>query len=168
MRQAAWLVLAALVLPLGALEAQRLASNPFPSLDTRSLRPSPAEAAGAGRPGTHPLLLGLGGVVGGAAGLFAGAYVGARLADDCEDCDLGGAIFGGVAGGSAGIPVGVHLANGGRGRLLPSLGASLAICVIGMGAAEAANNSGIMIAVPIAQLVSSVLIERGTSPKPPN
>jgi hypothetical protein len=165
MRQALRLLLVALVLPHGALEAQRLAPNPFPSLDTRPPRSDPGTAAAFDRPGTHPALLAVSGVVGGAAGLLAGGYVGSRLTeDDCEDCFFIGGAYGAVAGWSSGIPLGVHLANGGRGRFLPSLATSLAIGAVGLGAAAASDTYEIMIAVPVLQLVSSILIERGTGP----
>jgi hypothetical protein len=165
MRPAFWLLLAALVLPHGALEAQRLAPNPFPSLDAQPSRAAPTAALSVDHPGTHPALLAVSGVVGGAAGLLAGAYVGSRVTEgDCEDCFFIGGAYGAVAGWSSGIPLGVHLANGGRGRLLPSLGSSLAIGALGLGAAAASDRYEIMVAVPVLQLVSSILIERGTSP----
>ena len=164
MRLVPWLVLVALVLPPGALEAQRLATNPFPSLDSRPSRAHAGPAAALDRPGTHPALLAVSGVVGGAAGLLAGGYVGSRLTeDDCEDCFFIGGAYGAVAGWTTGIPLGVHLANGGRGRFLPSLAASIAIGTVGVGAAAASDTYEIMIAVPVLQLVSSILIERATS-----
>jgi hypothetical protein len=164
MRGPTLLLLLLLALP-GGLRAQRLAPDPFPSVvdapDTPVLNPSSRVV------GTHPGLLALGGVLGGAVGLVGGAYVGARITeDDCEDCFLLGGIRGAIAGGSAGIPLGVHLANGRRGKLLPSLLASLAIGGAGLGAAVLANKYELMIPVPVAQLVASILIERSTSEPP--
>jgi hypothetical protein len=117
--------------------------------------------------GTHPGLLALSGALGGAAGLVGGALAGARITGgNCDDCGLIGGVYGGIAGWSAGIPLGVHLANGRRGKLLPSLLSSLAIGGVGLGAALAADKVELMIPVPVAQLITSILIERSTSAPP--
>ena len=90
-------------------------------------------------------------------------YTGAMLtANQCEDCAIVGAIYGLVAGASSGIPLGVHFTNGRRGKLLPSLLASLAIGGAGLGAAIAAAEPAVMLAVPVLQLASAIAIERGT------
>jgi hypothetical protein len=95
---------------------------------------------------------------------MAGGWVGGKAREGaCEDCALGGLLYGAVAGGSAALPVGVHLANGRRGRLGPSLLASLALGGAGLGAAALTNEYGILLAVPVAQLVSAIAIERATS-----
>ena len=165
MRPPALLLLALIVFPAGTLRAQRLAPSPFPPVD------EPARPAVLNPPSrvvaVHPAGLALGGVLGGAAGLFGGAIVGARITeDDCEDCAFVGGVYGAVVGGSAGLPLGVHATNGGRGRLLPSLLASLAIGGAGLGVAVLADRSEVMIGVPVAQLVTSILIERSTSSPP--
>jgi hypothetical protein len=164
MRGPTLLLLLLLALP-GGLRAQRLAPDPFPSVDDATGTPVPDTSRCL--VGTHPALLVLSGVLGGAAGLVGGALAGARITqDDCEDCGLVGGIYGGVAGWSTGIPLGVHLANGRRGKLLPSLLASLAIGGAGLGVAVAANKADLLIPVPVAQLVTSILIERSTSEPP--
>lgn len=166
MRRLLRLSLALLILPAPAA-AQRLTPSPFPAVEEIPSATGPNPSAVAVRPPTHPAWLGLGGVLGGAVGLVAGGYVGARLTEDrCEDCFLVGGIYGAVAGASTGLPFGVHLANGGRGRLPPSLAASLAIAGMGLGAAAISDNAGFMIPVPALQLLSSILIERATTPRP--
>jgi hypothetical protein len=146
----------------GQLQGQRLQSR-FPTIDTAApsqsitARPEPSVQA-------NPGLLAAGGVLGGAVGLFGGALVGGKLTeDDCEDCGLVGVVYGGIAGGSALLPLGVHLANGRRGDFGKSLLASLAIGAAGFGLSAATDEWGIMLGVPVAQIVSSIAIERGTS-----
>ena len=165
MRRLFPLLFVALVLPL-PVSAQRLAPSPFASVEAGPA-PLPTPSAVAIRPPAHPAWLAVGGVLGGAAGLVGGAYLGARATEaQCEDCFLVGGIYGAVAGGSAGLPLGVHLANGGRGRLLPSLVASLAIGGAGLGLSALTDTYELMIPVPALQLVSSILIERRTTPRP--
>jgi hypothetical protein len=167
MRGLALSFLVVLALPVRAAEAQRLEPSPFVSLDTLPAASELNSAAVVIRPVRHPAVLALGGVLGGAAGLVGGAYLGARATEHrCEDCFLVGGIFGAVAGASTGLPLGVHIANGGRGRLLPSLAASLAIGAAGFGAAVLTNTYEIMIPVPALQLISSILIERSTAARP--
>lgn len=157
------LALLALAGPLaGTLHAQRLSGTRFPSID----RPPPAtdpSLQAFPRRQVHPALLAAGGIVGGAVGVFGGALAGAKITEhDCEDCGLVGVVYGGVAGGSALLPLGVHAANRGRGNLGLSLLSSLAFGAAGLGVASAANSVGVMVAVPVLQIVSSILIERAT------
>lgn len=109
----------------------------------------------------------VGGVLGGAVGLGAGALIGGIVGGGnkiCGDdpCGLDEAIFGAIGGEVALLPLGVHLANGRRGKYLPSLAVSAAIAGIGIMLSGNGDHGEVMIAVPIAQLVSSILIERGT------
>lgn len=73
-----------------------------------------------------------------------------------------GAVYGAVAGGSALLPLGVHLANRGRGNLGLGLLSSLAMGGLGLALAHETNSAAVMIPVPVAQIVSSILIERKT------
>lgn len=114
--------------------------------------------------------LALGGLLGGAAGFVGGFYVGALLADgdDADDLDF---LSGGVAGATIGegllLPLGVHLANDRQGSFLTSAAASLAIAAAGLLALQAAHYDPpaapiVLVAVPVAQLVASIAIERAT------
>ena len=108
-----------------------------------------------------------GGVLGGAVGLGAGALIGGILGGGnkiCGDdpCGLDEAIFGAIGGEVALLPLGVHLANGRRGKYLPSLAVSAAIAGIGIMLSGNGDHGEVMIAVPIAQLIGAILIERGT------
>jgi len=144
-----------------AAQAQRIPPPLFP-VDREA--GAPALARVAETPARSPFILGLGGIAGGAVGVMAGGWVGGKAREGvCEDCALSGLLYGAVAGGSAALPVGVHLANGRRGRLGPSLLASLALGGAGLGAAALTNEYGILVAVPVAQLVSAIVIERATS-----
>jgi hypothetical protein len=151
-----------LALPAGAAHAQRLAAPMFPSEPGEPAAPRTAAAVPVGKR-QSPAVLVVGGVLGGAAGAFAGGIIGAKAADNCGDCALEGLAYGLVAGGSAALPLGVHVANGRRGNYGLSLLASLAIGGVGFGATLASHENGIMIAVPVLQLISSIVIERRTT-----
>jgi hypothetical protein len=146
----------------GTLHAQRLPGTPFPSIDQPAPPTDPSIHAFP-RQQTNPAILATAGVLGGAVGVFAGALAGARLTEhDCEDCGLVGAVYGAVAGGSALLPLGVHVANHGRGNFGLSLLSSLAIGGLGLAMSSEFNSGVPMIAVPVLQIVSSILIERKT------
>lgn len=109
----------------------------------------------------------VGGVVGGGVGLGAGALIGGVLGGGdkiCGDdpCGFQEAILGAIGGEVALLPLGVHLANGRRGKYLPALAASAAIAGLGIALSGNGDRGEVMIAVPVLQLVSSILIERGT------
>lgn len=108
------------------------------------------------------------GVVGGAAGLFGGAIIGGTLGGGnsiCYDdpCGLEEALLGAVLGESVLLPLGVHLANHSHGNYGYSLLGSLAVGAVGIGLAGAIDSTELLLAVPIGQIISSVLIERATS-----
>ena len=151
-----------LTLPPAAAQAQRLDPPTFPVDEGGRQRPAVASIRVPTARG--PLILGLGGIAGGGLGAMAGGWTGARIREHaCEDCGLNGLLYGAVVGVSTALPVGVHFANGGRGKLGPSLLASLALGGAGLAAAALTHEYGILMAVPVAQLVSSVAIERATS-----
>jgi hypothetical protein len=111
--------------------------------------------------------VGLGGLAGAAIGVLvlgtAGYYI--DRATECNDdfCGLDGILIGGSIGSTTLTPLGAHLANERQGRLVPSLLASAA----GTGAlwllAEATGDEEIVLAVPLVNLITSVLIERATT-----
>lgn len=114
--------------------------------------------------------VGLGGLAGAAIGVLvlgtAGYYI--DRATECNDdfCGLDGILIGGSIGSTALTPLGAHLANERQGRLVPSLLASAA----GTGAlwllAETTGDEEIVLAVPLVNLVTSIIIERATTPAP--
>ena len=111
-----------------------------------------------------------GGVLGGVVGFVAGGLAGAAIGGGnsiCGDdaCGLKEAAYGAVIGEATLLPLGVHLANHRRGNYVLSLLASAAIGAAGILAVDAANDGWPLIPVPIAQLISSILIERATGPE---
>ncbi len=110
----------------------------------------------------------VGGVIGGTVGLFGGAIIGGTIGggnSTCGDdqCGLEEALLGAVIGETTLLPLGVHLANHSRGNYGYSLLGALAVGAVGIGLAGAIDSTELLLAVPIGQIVSSVLIERATS-----
>ena len=104
------------------------------------------------------------GLLGGAIGFFAGGFIGA------ESCDwnikeagcLEPTICGAIIGNSVLMPFGVQLANWRQVNFLLFLLTLLAvggIAVVGLMAAFATGWGGIIIAIPIIQLMSCVAIQ---------
>lgn len=118
------------------------------------------------------------GLAGGAAGWILGAIaVGAPLAranpfgsDQLDDGSwTPGIVIGFETGQAIGIPVAVHLANGRRGNLRASLSASFALAVAGTMLLwtedfdelfERPARQVVLIGIPVAQLITSIAIER--------
>src|SRR5688572_15199695 len=111
-----------------------------------------------------------GAVAGGAAGLLVGGAIGMMIGgnrcvdpgnpDSCSGFE--GMVAGASLGMAVGIPVGAHIANHRRGRILPSLVTSVAMPLIVAGIAELTDEDrvyAVLFAVPIAQVVTSVMIE---------
>lgn len=125
----------------------------------------------------------LGATLGAAAGTLAGGLIGGAITgNDCDpgnpDACLGEAIPGLLVGAgigyAVGAPVGAHLGNGRRGRLGRSLLVSSALfgvqavtlALVGEEASTRLERSAIplvFLAIPAAQLVSAVVIERRTA-----
>lgn len=129
------------------------------------LTATPRNEARAASPGIPGLVLA--GLIGGTVGVFAGGFIGSALGGGnaiCGDdaCGLEEAVYGAIIGESALLPLGVHLANHRRGSYGLSLLASGAIALAGVAAVDATDDGWPLIAVPVGQLVSSILIERAT------
>jgi hypothetical protein len=117
----------------------------------------------------------LGGAGAGAAGMvafgLAGAMIGGNTCRDVGNPDscrgFEGALWGAAVGHTVGIPVGVHLANGRAGTLGTSVLASAAIAgagvAVGLGSGSDRVLAAAAVTVPIAQLVTSVMLERATA-----
>ena len=145
-----------LLSPIG-LAAQRRAEPVFRAWDdTVAADPRPAGPADGGT----MALAGAGGLV---AGALAGGYVGVEIDGDTGLDAAEGAVIGGLIGTSLVIPTAVHLANGGRGNLGRSLLASVLAggAMLGLGAAT--ESGEILLAAPVVQLITSLLIEGDTT-----
>jgi hypothetical protein len=95
--------------------------------------------------------------------LFAGAVLGDRLQRyPCEDC-IEGAFYGALVGESLAIPLGVHLADRRQGNAGIALATSVAIGALGLGAAAATDEWRLLLAIPVAQIATSIMIERHTA-----
>lgn len=114
------------------------------------------------------------GLLGGGIGLVVGGLGGTVITDDrssdsSDDLSfLSGMVVGGTIGESLMLPLGVHLGNKRRGQLMPAMLASLAIgaggVVLAIATEDQAPLPGVILALtPIAQLVTSIAIERSTS-----
>jgi hypothetical protein len=126
-------------------------------------------------PPTNDVTLVLAGVAGATVGALGGALLGYQLDRDggnwgcargCEDPGLLGLAGGWFVGSALTTPLSVHLANGGRGSLPTAYLSSALIAGAGMaGLAVAGSPEGafILLAAPVAQVVSAVLIERGSA-----
>ncbi|HEX8319419.1 hypothetical protein [Longimicrobium sp.] len=113
--------------------------------------------------------LAAGGVVGAGAGLFTGMLAGALLDGrpdpGCRDfCFGSGLVFGALLGEAAGLALGVHVVNGGKGSYaldaLTSVGLLAATLYLGQ---DAFGGPEILIVIPAAQIVGTIITERRTS-----
>jgi hypothetical protein len=154
-----------LILGLLLLSAVRVSAQEARDLGVSGVAPSSdLDAATAAK------LTGAG-ILGGAVGLVGGAHLGALIAhnDNCADCleELRGALVVGTAGEALLLPLGVHLANGSRGSYWKAALVSAGLAVTGVAIIEAAHWDPptapiVAVVVPIAQLVTSIAIERAT------
>jgi hypothetical protein len=105
----------------------------------------------------------LGGTLGWAVGLAAGAAAGYATQPDAGEGWFGAAEWwlGGWVGSSIGAATGVHLANGRNGNLLLSTGGALLSAPIAL--LVSGPVPGGIVVVPIAQIGTSVYLERLTS-----
>ena len=113
-------------------------------------------------------LLYLGGIAGGAIGLFGGVFVGMAMeqaANECEGellCGVSGGAWGAIVGETFMLPLGVHLVNGSRGPIIAQMLASSAVTGAAFLTAYLAPNLDDywVFAVPVAQLIAVVTLER--------
>lgn len=114
----------------------------------------------------------LAGTAASAAGVIVGGYLGYRLDYDvlhwdcehgCEDPGLKGMLAGAMVGSALLTPLTVHLVNGRRGSLPLACLSAAAIGSLGVIAAAGDGAEGLLLALPVAQVVSAVLIERRTA-----
>ena len=168
-------VLASILLvgiPSGALHGQQRSSTLLQVPTPEAFVPDqPAPEVGlpipAERDGGSLGKLAAGGAAGALAGTLIGALAGAAASPllPCND-DLGGfghMAVGAGAGSTMATPTFVHLANDRQGQYLPSLAASGAIAFGVFHFSSGDANAGLL-AIPLLQIASSVLIERLTAP----
>ena len=171
---------------LAILLALGCATTAFPAQAQRKVASSLSEATRVAQ-STTPIvarqqrpteLLVLGGVLGGGLGLVGGAIAGAGLevAMGCDHdyCGIAGGLLGAMAGEIILLPLGVHLANGRQGNygyaLLASAGSAAGGLLLSLAAGAIAGERSIDVAlwtIPVAQLASSILVERRTSRSSP-
>ena len=153
-----------LALPGQGAAAQRLAPDPFPSLDapgapTPALRHRADTLVPDRRPTDAELILPS--LLGGIGTFWLTAYLGAQFEDSpCDSCGLTGGLFGAAMGFGLGSAAGAHLANGRRGSLGTSALVGVAIGAAGTLAAIETDRWEILLAIPIAQIASAITIER--------
>lgn len=117
-----------------------------------------------------------GGLAGGVAGAIAGGAVGAWLFNlNCEvGCDEGAlysSLLGAMVGESLLLPLGVHLTNRRLGSYYPAMMASVTVTGAAVGLVyllsqtfdHVGNTRGLVVAVPVLQLIASIQIERQTA-----
>lgn len=156
-------VIPALTLPEADLPARRV-SIALTRPAARTIIPMPAGQPGSPRTAS----MAVSGAVGGAIGLVAGGYGGLYLANACAE-GIGNPVclapvFLGFFAEAAGVSLGVHLANGSRGEVWPSIWSSVGIASAGVVAAAATGEGAIVLPLMLAaQVINSIAIERRTS-----
>jgi len=106
----------------------------------------------------------------GLAGFLGGGLTASTMARHCtsnEYCQLEAAFYGAAAGGTLGMALGVHLGNHRRGNFALDFLTGAAVWGAGIGVAAATHwDTGVtwaaFITIPIAQLATTVAVERGT------
>lgn len=165
-------LLALWLLPGATLDGQQTPPSVEPPSDTLPAPKRLPPPAGAAERGTHPALLVGAGLLGGTVGFFGGALAGANVAcaeeEPDEFCGLIGGFWGAAVGTTVGIPLGVHLANGRRGDYPLSQLASVGIAAGLIGAVFLSGDEDtaaafLLPAVPVGQILASILIERGSA-----
>jgi hypothetical protein len=153
MRIIASVVTLALLLP-GSVQAQQRPSTIEPQ-ETSIESSTPMVAAG---------------VVAGVVGIALGAKMGYDLertsySCNCDDPGLAGMVAGAFIGPALAIPIAVHVANGGKGKLVPSLLPSLGMGIAGFAFAYGTGGTGILLVpvLPIIEIVTSIKTERRTA-----
>jgi hypothetical protein len=153
---------------------QLLARDSLPQLHLPRVRVSLGQGSSVERDQPsigRPIGGGLLGVVAGSvAGGFIGAYWAGKESSESGNDELSVAMFvtlGFLAGVALGEPwgaaCGVHIGNRRQGDPLPSIAASVAVAAAGIGAALAAEDWRILIAIPVVQIGAAVAIERSTA-----
>ena len=147
--------------PVGPRRIPSLTDAAAPALPAVDVPGSVAAAVPDRRPGTAKLAVA--GAAGAGVGFMAGMLVGAAIDngadDDCIDMCFGtGMLLGALGGEALGMALGVHLANGRQGSLAKNALVSAALLTAGVVATH--ESGGLMVAVPVGQLVGTITMER--------
>ncbi len=152
-----------LLIAVQPLEAQgpRL-EHRFPASSARpTLQQKPASIPG----------MAAGGLVAGALGFVAFGLAGAVFNESKTQASdplvaWSGFVVGAAVGTTVMLPLGVHLVNRRQGNYGLELLAAIGIAAVGIGATAAAEEMAIVFlpAIPVAQLVTAIAIERSASP----
>lgn len=155
MRRRNWpAALAALALLPAATAAQSLALEPPPLRPTAQTGPTDPTARTA-----------LGATVGWVAGAGAGGLLGFALADSEYDDWVGalGAVLGAAVGSTLGATVGAHWSNEKRGDAVATFLSTAAATGLLLVAADRSTADVPLVVIPVGQILTAVLVERGTS-----
>jgi len=108
----------------------------------------------------------------GLGGWAVGGFSAAFLARDCSDheddyCEITAFLIGAAIGGTFGMALGVHAGNGWRGSLALDFLSGALVWGAGIGLAAASGwddplTTIVAVTVPVAQLATTVLVERAT------
>lgn len=171
MRRVAVYVLGLSALAVAPGHAQRI---PAPLIRTSvgpaQAAPSPLQTERSPRArGSVIRALGFGLLLGG-AGFVAGALVGDAASRECDNADdiciPQAAFYGAAGGGTLGMATGVHLGNRREGKFLLDLLAATAVWSTGIAVAAGSDDetlqAAVLIAIPVVQLGTTVLVERST------
>ncbi len=115
----------------------------------------------------------IGSLLGGAIGFFGGGLLGYEIETDSgcsgdEDdwCGVSGFFFGAAIGESLLMPIGAHAGNGGHGNLPINLLITTGIGGLGLALAASSNEPTTLIAIPVLQLLTSIVVEQTISRSP--
>ena len=109
----------------------------------------------------------IGAMVGGLAGAVVGVSLEAASAPECGDwCGVSGAVFGFLAGETLGLSAGVHLGNDRQGSFALTALAAGTVFAGGLLLAESLPGGVLMIAIPVAQLITATEVQRRTARQP--
>ena len=129
-----------------------------PSSDLRAARVSRADVDDTTDEGD----LVIGSLMGGIGTFWLTAYLASQLhGTPCEDCGLEEGLYGAAIGFGLGSAIGAHLANHGEGPLGKSALIGMAIGTVGSFAAIESNRWEVLLAIPVAQIISAVAIVHG-------
>ncbi len=141
-----------------------------PLLQTLVTSASAQEAFTAAAPNTaksddHLMGMILTGTGAGALGFAAGAAAGSTMGDGSKEFSgvVEALVVGSIVGGLT-LPLGVHHGNKDQGNLGLVMATSLAVGGVGWLIISESNSGAILPAIPLAQLIGCIMVEKATTP----